>query len=282
MRRVRVIAPFVLLATGYCAGQEAAPPAHSPLDDAQPERVKVYAVGPGVTAPVLLPLALSPLPNENCKKKVDGKVVLSLLVDTAGRPRNIMFLKPLGTDVDRFALQIVGADRFRPGTREGAPVVVGQSLEVGMQACAEQTKDSAGKKTFLVKLRSWPSQKFGALPQTPGDAGLTSSDTNRKEYIGDSDINHVGRGVSAPVPLNDVGAVYTDEARNARVNGDCLLSLIVDRNGMPQDIQVVRGLDYGLQENAVAAVEKYRFKPAMKNGEPVPVKLEVTVSFRIY
>jgi TonB family protein len=95
--------------------------------------VKVYAVGPGVTAPEFVSLNMAPISAGKCNKKWDGKVTLSFLVDTMGRPRNIMFLRPLGTDLDKLALQIVAADHFKPGTHDGAPVVVAQSEEVGMQ-----------------------------------------------------------------------------------------------------------------------------------------------------
>jgi len=84
------------------------------LPDTQPARVKVYAVGPGVTAPELLPLNLPPIPSSKCKNKVNGKVVLSVLVDEKGRPRNIMFLKPLGSELDKFALRAVALTASTP------------------------------------------------------------------------------------------------------------------------------------------------------------------------
>jgi TonB family protein len=244
--------------------------------------VKVYAVGPGVTAPELLPLNLAPFSAEKCKKKVDGKVVLSLLVDATGRPRNLMFLHPLGTDLDRFALQIVTADRFKPGTHDGAPVAIGQSVEVSMEACVEETEDNAGKKAYSLRLTAQPGQKLGALRQTPAVAVLTFGTWAWKE-ISDaaSQTYHVGGSVTAPVPLNSVEAQYTPEARKARINGKCLISLTVDRQGMPQNVQVMRTLDPGLDQNAMDAVNRYRFKPAMRNGEPVPVKITVEVKFEI-
>src|ERR1035438_630996 len=98
MRALSVIAFFIGLTTSFSVGQQAGPSA-PPKPDAQPARVKVYAVGPGVTAPELLPLNLTGMFTGNCGKKMDGKVVLSVLVDEKGQPRNIMFLRPLGTDL---------------------------------------------------------------------------------------------------------------------------------------------------------------------------------------
>ena len=96
-------------------------------------------------------------------------------------------------------------------------------------------------------------------------------------------IYHVGGGVSAPVPLNSVEAEFTDEARRAKYQGVCLVSMIIDAQGNPQSARVVRGLKMGLNEKALEAARKYRFKPAMLDGKtPVPVMITVEVNFRLY
>jgi TonB family protein len=96
-------------------------------------------------------------------------------------------------------------------------------------------------------------------------------------------LYHVGGGVSAPVPLNSVEAEFSDEARRAKYQGVCLIQLIVDAQGNPQNPRVVRALGMGLDEKALEAVRKYKFKPAMKDGKtPVPVMITVEVNFRLY
>jgi TonB family protein len=284
MRALWVVGLLVSLGTSFSGGQQSSP-APSPLPDAQPVRVKVYAGGPGVTAPELLPPSPLPNPAEKCKKKqeVDGKVVLSVLVDATGQPRNLMFLYPLGNDLDKFALQIVSADRFKPGTHDGAPVVVAQSVEVNLQACVEQKKDDADKKTYWLRLRSQPVQKLGTLPQSPEEAVLTAIDLPLDVMSNaTARFYQVGGGVSAPVLLNFPPAQFSDEARRAKYQGTCRLSLVVDTKGLPQDVRVEQPLEYGLSEKAIEAVSRYRFKPAMKNGVPVPVKLKVEVDFHLY
>src|ERR1039458_3266635 len=117
MRVLWFVALFVGLGISFSGGQQPSPSA-LPKPDSQLARVKVYTVGPEVTAPQLLPLNVTDISTEKCKKKMDGKVVLSVLVDEKGQPRNLMFLHPLGTDLDKFALQIAAAERFKPGTHE--------------------------------------------------------------------------------------------------------------------------------------------------------------------
>jgi TonB family protein len=96
-------------------------------------------------------------------------------------------------------------------------------------------------------------------------------------------LYRVGGGISAPVPLNSVEAEFSDEARRAKYQGVCLISVIVDAQGNPQNPRVVRALGMGLDEKALEAVRKYKFKPAMKDGKtPVPVMITVEVNFRLY
>jgi TonB family protein len=95
-------------------------------------------------------------------------------------------------------------------------------------------------------------------------------------------LYRVGGGVTAPVALNQVEAEFSDEARRAKYQGICIISLIVDAQGNPQNPRVVRALGMGLDEKALEAVRKYRFKPAMKGNTPVPVMISVEVNFRLY
>jgi beta-glucosidase len=95
-------------------------------------------------------------------------------------------------------------------------------------------------------------------------------------------LARVGGGVSAPVALNMVEAQFSDEARNAHYEGVCIVQVIVDAKGNPQNPRIVRALGLGLDAKAIEAVKRYKFKPAMKNGTPVPVMISVQVNFRLY
>ncbi|HZB88537.1 MAG TPA: energy transducer TonB [Terracidiphilus sp.] len=96
-------------------------------------------------------------------------------------------------------------------------------------------------------------------------------------------LYQVGGGVSNPVPVFTPDPEFSDEARRAKYQGLCLISLIVDVHGNVQDPRVIRALGMGLDEKALEAVAKYKFKPAMKDGKtPVPVRVTVEINFRLY
>ena len=95
-------------------------------------------------------------------------------------------------------------------------------------------------------------------------------------------VRQVGGGVSAPVLLYSPEPEFSEEARKAKVAGNVLVNLIVDAQGRPQNVRVVRGVGMGLDEQAVKAVQQYKFKPAMEAGKPVAVQLNVEVNFQIF
>src|ERR1700733_7818798 len=101
------------------------------------------------------------------------------------------------------------------------------------------------------------------------DAPIPSS----SKSAGEARIYHIGGDVSAPVLIFSVDPEYSEEAKRAKYQGVCVVSLIVDAQGNPRRIQVVLHLEKGLDQKAVQAVRQYRFKPAMLHGEPVSVEV---------
>lgn len=95
-------------------------------------------------------------------------------------------------------------------------------------------------------------------------------------------LYHVGGGVGAPQLIYSVDPEFSDEARRAKYQGVCLVQIVVDAQGNVQRAKVLRALGMGLDEKAIEAVKQYRFKPAMLQGKPVPVEVNVEVNFRIY
>jgi TonB family protein len=77
-----------------------------------------------------------------------------------------------------------------------------------------------------------------------------------------------------PLPIGTCkGDYYTEEARQAGLEGTVILDFVVGEDGWVRDIKIVQGLGLGLSEAAVRAVKVCRFTPGEKNGKPVPVRV---------
>jgi TonB family protein len=81
--------------------------------------------------------------------------------------------------------------------------------------------------------------------------------------------------ISKPMP------VYTQEARSLRIEGEVLLEVVLEASGSLRVVRVVRGLWHGLDDNAVKAAERIRFKPAMKNGQPADSTVVLHIIFQL-
>jgi periplasmic protein TonB len=92
----------------------------------------------------------------------------------------------------------------------------------------------------------------------------------------------VGGGVSAPIGIYMPEPPYSEEARKAKFQGVVVLSIIVDAQGNVRDPRVVRRLGLGLDEKAEETVRTWKFKAAQRNGVPVPVRVMVEVTFRLF
>ena len=95
-------------------------------------------------------------------------------------------------------------------------------------------------------------------------------------------VYHPGGGISSPKLIYSVDPEFSDEARRQKYQGVVVLSIIVDAQGSPQRIRVVRPLGMGLDEKAVEAVRQYKFKPAMNGGKAVPVEINIEVNFQLF
>jgi Gram-negative bacterial TonB protein C-terminal len=94
----------------------------------------------------------------------------------------------------------------------------------------------------------------------------------------------VGNGVSAPSLISKVQAEYSDEARRKHIEGICIAKLIVDAQGLPQQVTVTKCVDPSLEQPTITAVSQYRFKPATRqsDGKAIPVAMSVEISFNLY
>jgi protein TonB len=105
----------------------------------------------------------------------------------------------------------------------------------------------------------------------PGDEAGTGGDTFR-----------MGEGMTAPRVIYQTDPEFSEEARKAKYQGNCLLGLIVDANGHPTKIRVLNALGMGLDEKAIESVKNWKFAPGKKDGRDVAVEIAVEVDFHLY
>jgi TonB family protein len=98
---------------------------------------------------------------------------------------------------------------------------------------------------------------------------------------GDDDVWRAS-AMLKPTILYKERASYTEDARQQRIQGTVVLSVIFSADGQLRDIRTVRGLPHGLTESAIAAARRIRFNPAVRNGQPVSVRSVLEFNFTLY
>ncbi len=176
-------------------------------------------------------------------------------------PDAVKWLKARTPDVQRFELQAVILSRVRRGSEIDFWFYQLDFLGFGNTRFADPLF-----KVVVLPDRSIVEPRDLANPAAAAD--LTSGP---------------GPGVTYPRLVNRVDAQYTEAARQQRIAGTVLLDCVVNTDGTVSDVRVTRSLDtqYGLDQEAVKAVRQYRFTPGTKDGQPVPVRVSIEVSFSL-
>lgn len=93
---------------------------------------------------------------------------------------------------------------------------------------------------------------------------------------------HVGGDMNPPVKINAPQPQYTEIARKARIQGVVIVQAIIDKQGNVTRVKLLKGLPMGLDQAAVEAIKRWRFKPAtLSDGRPVSVYYTLTVNFQL-
>jgi TonB family protein len=98
-----------------------------------------------------------------------------------------------------------------------------------------------------------------------------------------SEVHRPGNGVSLPVVITEVKPDYTREAMQQQIQGSVWLSCVVSEKGVITDVEVTRSLDkeFGLDQAAVDAARQWTFKPGLKDGKAVAVRITIELTFRL-
>ncbi|HUM06910.1 MAG TPA: energy transducer TonB [Terriglobales bacterium] len=88
--------------------------------------------------------------------------------------------------------------------------------------------------------------------------------------------------ITPPRPTHQPKPKYTKEAKRAKLEGTCSLWLTVGTDGLPYNVRVTQSVGMGLDEQAIAAIQKWKFEPARLNGQPVAVATMVKIEFKLH
>jgi TonB family protein len=172
--------------------------------------------------------------------------------------------------------------------KQGAKLYAAQAGGFDMPAGAGQGNGSGGAKGIKGTVAS---ADFGNGIATGGKGdGRSNGQGVATGGFGSEQVVHAGPKVvqadsgpaSTPVEITfKPNPVYTEEARSLKLEGEVLLEVSFSANGTLHVNRVVRGLGHGLDEAAIAAANKIRFKPALRGGQPVDSTAVVHVTFQM-
>lgn len=125
----------------------------------------------------------------------------------------------------------------------------------------------SGKKLQEWKLRADSLNAFAEIANSP---------SGKPSILSAKEVSVKARILSKPEPQ------YTEDARKAQITGTVVLRAILAANGSVLAIRVVKGLGGGLSERAIAAANKIKFVPAIKDGRPVSMFVQLEYNFNLY
>ena len=216
-----------------------------------PDPDGVYYAGPEITTPKLLKTFYVPYPATTAKE-TQGTTALAMVIDTKGMPQHLQVIHSHGDAFDQNAIAAVQQSTFLPGMLAGKPVPVWIDVRVVFYANRSQTIPQV-----LIAERDLP-----APPES--------------QFV---DKHHNALSYTPPVPIHTVDADFTDPFVKHPLVTVAVVSATVSVDGLPKDVRIRRGLGFGLDQKAVAAVQHYRFLPATRKGKPVEDQCDVSVNF---
>jgi TonB family protein len=152
------------------------------------------------------------------------------------------------------------------------------SLTVHLEGFGPVAKEADIFQVADQKARFPVTEEMHAMLFEPGPNYARKSD----EIPEEPGVCKSGLGAGAPRCTSCPSPGYSDAARAAKFQGTVVLSIVVTTEGNATSIYVLKGAPFGLTTKAVEAVQDWRFEPALKDGNPVPVRTQIETTFRFY
>lgn len=174
--------------------------------------------------------------------------------------------------------------RLRPlmeADRQDADKVAAQ---VDQMLAAKARLEKANIMMMIAIRRVLTVEQWKKLQSIQGKHQPTAPVPAREPGSGGEDVVYtVGGRVRPPKAIAQPIPTYTAEAKEGKIEGLILLEAIIRKDGTVAEVKVLRGLGYGLDESAINTVKnRWKFSPATLDGEPVAVRANIEISFRLY
>jgi TonB family protein len=248
---------LLALSLGVAAAQPQAPSviensaADVSLVQPRPAADGAYFVGPSVTAPQLVKVMAAGYPLSVSERVGLRLTVLTAIVDANGKATATEVVRSSGDRFDASAINAVTLSRFAPGTLNGTPVPVRIDVEVPFRSSGVQ----AVPRVVIAE------RDLNPPPTTP--------EKKPPSY-------------TPPIPIHTADADFPDPDAKHSYRAVALVTVLVNEEGLPAEVRVMRGLGFGMDEKAVAAVKKYRFLPATDKGKVIAARRSVEVNFPMF
>ena len=234
----------------------------------------------GSATPALKRLSDSPAayPLSALEKGISGVVGLRLTIDSKGKVKDVKVLQSIPA-LDAAATKAARAWRFE------APLDAGHSVETSIvRAISFVYRDDRLVDECIALARFYEAQDESELALKEIDRAIGAArDEDRWNSAaqlggGRRGYRGAGGGVTAPVRTVYVLPQYTQPAVDKKLQGTVLIDAVVDEQGIVRIPRILRSVPM-LDQAALEAVRKWRYSPALENGQPVAIKMTVSVNF---
>ena len=226
---------------------------------------------PATGACASLPFASKIVPYEYTEEaryaRLEGKLVLSLVIDKRGEPQNVRVVQALGKGLDEQAVATTQGWRFTPGMYKNQPVSVSAIMEVTFQHC-----DAYGVSVIVPAIGtdysiSQPTQRFLGI-------------TKRFRACG-NDRHLLRKGACAPMAVDVPLPKVSGDLRQGQPEGSVRLSFSIAGDGTVANLRIVQSAAKTLDDEAIAAAQDWRFRPALYKGRIIPASGTADLKFGV-
>jgi TonB family protein len=195
---------------------------------------------PDLALPTIDQYTIPPLYSDEARARgIEGFVTVEVRVGVEGTVERLQVVKKLGYGLDENALVAVRDWRFFPARRNGVAIEATTQIDV--------------------------------------EFNLRNAEIN--EEIANDMAMRIGPGVSPPQVVRRIEPVYPPAATRPKPMGAVILDAVILEDGTPKIVRIIRSLNWELDEIAINALKQWRFSPAMKDGNPIKVRMNIAVGF---